>query len=310
MLELTGSAVALGIATALQFRPAAALRALGRRRSSTGSTAARLIMCTQTARPVLAAVLAVLTLTGTVELWMVYALALALGHRHRLRHPRPAGVRRRDGRAGGLRQRPGAELHDPQRRAAGRPGDRRPADRDDGVGVGVRRQRAVLRRRADRPAPHRPGPPAGRSPSPERQGQAARAGLRYVLAPPELRARCCWSRSIALFGQNFRVVLPLLAQDDVLGGGAETYGYLTAALGARRGHRRAGQRRPARRSTGLGAAAVRRGLRRGQPGRRRPRRADRRPRGMVAIGIANIIVQHPRADAAAARQRPEHARAG
>ena len=36
---------------------------------------------------------------------------------------------------------------------------------------------------------------------------------------------------IALFGQNFRVVLPLFAR-DVLGGGAEVYGWLTSALGA------------------------------------------------------------------------------
>ena len=35
---------------------------------------------------------------------------------------------------------------------------------------------------------------------------------------------------IALFGQNFRVVLPLLAQ-DTFASGAEVYGYLMAALG-------------------------------------------------------------------------------
>ena len=35
---------------------------------------------------------------------------------------------------------------------------------------------------------------------------------------------------IALFGQNFRVVLPLLAR-DTFDGGAEVYGWLTSALG-------------------------------------------------------------------------------
>ena len=49
-------------------------------------------------------------------------------------------------------------------------------------------------------------------------------------ASPELRAVLLLVLVVALFGQNFRVVLPLLAQ-DTFRGGAEVYGYLTAALG-------------------------------------------------------------------------------
>jgi len=67
-------------------------------------------------------------------------------------------------------------------------------------------------------------PPTGR-----RKGQA-REGLRYVRASPELRAVLLLVLVVATFGQNFRVVLPLLAQ-DTFRGGAEVYGYLTAALG-------------------------------------------------------------------------------
>jgi predicted MFS family arabinose efflux permease len=59
---------------------------------------------------------------------------------------------------------------------------------------------------------------------------AAREGLRYVLASPDLRAALLLVGVVALFGQNFRVVLPLLAQSS-FDGGAEVYGYLTAALG-------------------------------------------------------------------------------
>jgi MFS family permease len=61
------------------------------------------------------------------------------------------------------------------------------------------------------------------------KGQA-RAGLRYVLAAPDLRTAMMLVAVVALFGQNFRVVLPLLAQ-STFHAGAEVYGYLTAALG-------------------------------------------------------------------------------
>jgi len=57
-----------------------------------------------------------------------------------------------------------------------------------------------------------------------------REGLRYVLSTPDLRAALLLIGVIALFGQNFRVVLPLLAQ-STFHSGAETYGYLMAALG-------------------------------------------------------------------------------
>jgi MFS family permease len=74
--------------------------------------------------------------------------------------------------------------------------------------------------------------PAGLRPVtvPESGKGAARAGLRYVLGTPELRATLLLIGVIALFGQNFRVVLPLLAQ-DTFASGAEVYGYLMAALG-------------------------------------------------------------------------------
>lgn len=78
VLELTGSGVALGAVTALQFLPTLLLGPWG------GLIADRvdkrkLLIWTQTASALLALVLGLLTVTHVVVLWMVYALALGLG---------------------------------------------------------------------------------------------------------------------------------------------------------------------------------------------------------------------------------------
>jgi predicted MFS family arabinose efflux permease len=57
-----------------------------------------------------------------------------------------------------------------------------------------------------------------------------REGLRYVWHDPVLRATVLLVAVISVFGQNFRVVFPILAT-DVFHGNANTYGWLTAALG-------------------------------------------------------------------------------
>ena len=78
VLELTGSGTALGTVLAMQFLPTLLLAPVG------GVLADRfekrkLIMGTQTAAGLLALVLGVITLTGVVELWMVYVLAAMFG---------------------------------------------------------------------------------------------------------------------------------------------------------------------------------------------------------------------------------------
>jgi MFS family permease len=78
VLKLTRSGVALGIVTGLQFLPVLLAGAWG------GVVADRvdkrkLIIATQTAAAALALVLGILTVTGAVRLWMVYALAVGLG---------------------------------------------------------------------------------------------------------------------------------------------------------------------------------------------------------------------------------------
>jgi MFS family permease len=78
VLRMTGSGVALGLTTALQFMPMLFLGAW------VGVWADRvpkrgILLAAQTWLIVPAATLAVLTATGAVELWMVYALVLARG---------------------------------------------------------------------------------------------------------------------------------------------------------------------------------------------------------------------------------------
>lgn len=78
VLSLTGSSFAVGITTAMQFLPMLLFGLYG------GVIADRfrkrqLLILTQAVMGLLAAILAVLTLTGTVHVWHVYVLALLLG---------------------------------------------------------------------------------------------------------------------------------------------------------------------------------------------------------------------------------------
>jgi MFS family permease len=228
VLELTGSGVALGISTALQFGPVLLLGLWG------GAVVdrvdrRRLILATQTVSALLAATLAVLALTDVVQLEMVYALALALGLVTVLDSPaRQAFVGEMVEPADYVNaQALNSTVHNAGRLVG--PAIAGLLIATTGVGVAfvvnavsflavlaglLRMDPSALRR-----APAR-GP---------RRGQA-RAGLRYVLSSPDLRAVLLLVGVVALFGQNFRVVLPLLAR-ATFDGGAEVYGYLTAALG-------------------------------------------------------------------------------
>lgn len=78
VLKLTGSAMALGITTGLQFLPMLLFGLWG------GAIAdryrkRRLLIATQTVMGLLAATLAVLDLTGAVDVWHVWLLAVGLG---------------------------------------------------------------------------------------------------------------------------------------------------------------------------------------------------------------------------------------
>ena len=187
-------------------------------------------MATQAVSAVLAAALAVLTLTGVVQLWMVFALALGLGLVTVLDTPARQSfitemVRPEDYvNAQSL----SSTVHNAGRLIGPAVAGLLIAWVGSGAAFAVNAVSfiAVLislfrmdPARLDRAEP-----------IPRKRGQALE-GLRYVWARPDLRACLILVAVIALFGQNFRVVLPLFAR-DVLGGGAETYGWLTSALGA------------------------------------------------------------------------------
>jgi MFS family permease len=229
VLELSDSAVAVGVATALQALPTLFLGLWG------GLLVDRLdrrktIIATQAVSAVLAAALAVLTLTGVVELWMVFGLALGLGLVTVLDAPaRQAFVTEMVGPEDYVNaQSLNSTIHNVGRLVGPAAAGLLIASVGSGWAFAVNAVSfvAVLislfridPERLDRAEP-----------VPRKRGQALE-GLRYVWGLPDLRACLILVAVVALFGQNFRVVLPLFAR-DVLGGGAETYGWLTSALGA------------------------------------------------------------------------------
>ncbi|NUR08118.1 MAG: MFS transporter [Nocardioidaceae bacterium] len=228
VLQLTGSAVAVGVAFSLQFVPTllfglysgVLVDRVDRR---------RILLATQAASGVLAALLAVLVVTDRVELWMVYALALALGFVTVVDTPtRQAFVAELVGPESYVNgQALTSTVHNGGRLIGPAVAGLVIAEYGAGVAfaanavsfVAVLWGLLLIDSGELREAPK----------APRGRGQV-REGLRYVYDHPELRACVVLVAVVALFGQNFRVVLPVLAQ-DTFHGGAETYGWLTSALG-------------------------------------------------------------------------------
>jgi MFS family permease len=229
VLELSDSAIALGVATALQFLPTLLFGLWGgvlvdridRRRA---------IMVTQAASAVLAAALATLVLTDTVTLWMVYALALGLGLVTVVdvpaRHAFITELVRSEDYVNA--QALNSTVHNLGRLVGPALAGILIASVDVGAAFAINAVSfaavLVALARVD-PRQLRRQPPA-----PREKGQV-RQGLRYVWQHPELRACMFLVAVVALLGQNFRVVLPVLAR-DTFNGGPEVYGWLTSALGA------------------------------------------------------------------------------
>ncbi len=228
VLELTDNAVAVGIATALQFLPMLFLGMLGgvvvdrvdRR---------RLLITTQAVSALLAGLLATLTLTGAVELWMIYGLALGLGMVTVFDVP---------GRQAFLTdmvppedyvnaQALNSTVHNTGRLVGPAIAGLLIATIGTGVTFLINAVSfvaviiALLRIDASR---------LRRSARAERAKGQVREGFRYVWSHPDLRACMFLIAVVALFGQNFRVVLPVLAR-DTFDQGAQAYGWLTSALG-------------------------------------------------------------------------------
>lgn len=228
VLELTGSALALGVSMVCQFLPVLIGGVWGGVVVDRVDTR-RLLMVTQAAQALLAAALAVFSLTGTATLPIVYALAAGLGIVTVFDNPaRHTFIAELVSEENILNAQALSSLVNNAGRLVG------PA-LGGGlivlVGVGATfvinavsfvavmialwlLDVGTLRRRT--PVPRAPG--------------QAREGLRYVWHHPQLRVAILLVAVVSVFGQNFRVVFPILAA-DVFGGDARIYGWLTAALG-------------------------------------------------------------------------------
>ena len=229
VLELTGSGTALGLVAAAQFLPILLLAPYG------GLLADRLdkraiLIATQTALGAMALTLGVLTVTGAVQLWMVVALALALGVATAIDNPARQAFAQEMVGPDGLRN--AVSLNSVMVNTARAVGPAVAGVLIAAVGTGLcflinaASYVAVVAAlvgmdvRALVPAPH-----LDRAPGQVRQG------LRYVARTPDLLVPLMMLALVGTLAYEFQVVLPLMARGP-LDGGAGTYGLLTSAMGA------------------------------------------------------------------------------
>jgi MFS family permease len=228
ILSLTGSGVAVGLTTALQFLPMLLIGAWGGLLADRVPKR-RLLIVTQVLMAVPALGLFAVTAAGVVAPWMVFLAVLAMGTVNAVDNP--------------TRQSFVIEMVGPDRvvnavslnsvivqsaRIVG------PAVAGVLIAVfgvvpcfGINALTFVAMIVAlwgMDPRRLHAGPVAPREPG------AIRAGLRYVLRTPELAVPLALMALVGTLGFNFQVVLPLLARFS-FGGGATTYAFLVSAMG-------------------------------------------------------------------------------
>ena len=228
VLKLTDSGLALGVTAALQFLPLLVVGTWGGLLADRFDKRKGLIL-TQTAAGILALVLGVLTATGAVELWMVYALSLILGFVNVIDMPmRQAFVVEMVGQ----RDLPNAvALNGASFTAARMVGP---------AAAGILIQVAgiapsffinavsylavigglLLMRRSEL---------MSAVPLVRARGQL-REGFRYVWRTHDLRFTLLMIALVATFAFNFQVLLPVLAKHE-FGGDAGTYGLMGSVMG-------------------------------------------------------------------------------
>ena len=227
VLQITGSGVALGVTTALQFTPMLLAGAWG------GVVAdrvdkRRLLVGTQVASGLLALVLGAVTASGVVQLWMIYALALALGAVNAVDNPARRAL---IGEMVGSEHLSNAvSLSSAMFTSARIVG---PAVAGlviatagvswcffaNGLSYGAAVIAFLLMRQDEFFAAE---------PVPRRKGQL-REGLRYAWSTPALRLPLVLTAVIGTLAWNFQVVLPLLAK-QTFGGDAGTFGTMYALM--------------------------------------------------------------------------------
>lgn len=227
VLSLTGSGVAVGLTTALQFLPMLLIGAWG------GLLAdripkRRLLMTTQALMTIPAVFLFVVTATGVVTPWMVYLAVLAFGSLNAIDNP--------------TRQSFVIEMVGPDRvvnavslnsviiQAARIVGPALAGVLIATVGVvpcfglnALTFVAMILALWGMDPSRLQAAPVAEPEPG------AIRAGLRYVLRTPELLVPLALMGLVGTLGFNFQVVLPLLAKFS-FESGAMTYATLVSAM--------------------------------------------------------------------------------
>jgi MFS family permease len=225
---LTHSATDLGLSVALQTLPVLVLGSYG------GVIAdrvdkRRLMIVLQSAMGVQALVLGILTVTGTVRYWQILVLAVILGLNNTFENPaRQAFVLEM---VGADQVRNAVSLNSTLFNAARAVGPAVAGLLIASVGVGI----CFLLNAASFIAVVfslvtmdtrllRPSPPAGRA-----KGQV-REGFRYVARTPRLLIPLIMMGLVGMLAYEFQVVLPVVAK-GTFHGGAETYGFMTAAMG-------------------------------------------------------------------------------
>lgn len=228
VLELTGSGAAVGALTAVQFLPILVLAPRG------GLVAdrmdkRRILYVTQSLASLIALTLGVLVLIDVVELWMVFALALALGLVGSVDNPtRHSFVMEMVGRS---RLANAVALNSVLVNSARVVGPAIGGLLIVTVGIGwcfvinsasyLVFITAISMMRTD---------DIDRAEPEIKQRGQLRDALRYVSHHPVLRSTLVMSAVIGLFAYEFEVVLPLLAR-FTFGGDADTFGAMFAAMG-------------------------------------------------------------------------------
>ena len=228
VLELTGSGTALGMVAAAQFLPLLLLAPYGGLLADRMDKR-RLLLATQSALGLMALLLGVLVVTGAVRLWMVVALAFALGISTAIDNP----VRQSFAQemVGPSRVRNAVTLNSILVNAARAVGPAVAGLLIATAGTGVCflvnavTYVAVLAALLSMDvAELHPSPRAEKA-----RGQV-REGLAYVGRTPDLLVPLIMLALVGTLTYEFQVVLPLLAR--AFDGGPGTYGLLTSAMGA------------------------------------------------------------------------------
>lgn len=228
VIQLGGSGVALGITTALQFTPLLLFGAFG------GVLVDRwnkrnLLMLTQTAAGMLALVVGLLALTGSIEIWMIWVAALLLGCIEAIDTPASQAFTME--MAGPADATNAIALNNAISTTARAIGPAIGGFLIAAAGIGpsflinaASFAPVVMALRLMDPAELSVEPPV-----PRQRGQV-QEGLRHVWFHPGLRTVLLIVTLVSIFAFNFQVLLPLLAaetfQED-----AAIYGLLMSCLG-------------------------------------------------------------------------------